>query len=88
MLQRVRDGLGGKRRVNVVHRLDRGASGALLFAYADEDDEAQDLEDRIARGEIGEDQREEWGRGRSATALLAEALDDRHRRVCSRKGMR
>ena len=74
MLQRVRDGLGGKRRVNVVHRLDRGASGALLFAYADEDDEAQDLEDRIARGEIGEDQREEWGRGRSATALLAEAL--------------
>lgn len=26
-----------KKRVNLIHRLDRGASGALLFAYADED---------------------------------------------------
>ena len=25
------------RRVNLIHRLDRGASGALLFAYADDD---------------------------------------------------
>ena len=53
MLQRVRDGISsltaksdddiggngdGTRRVNVVHRLDRGASGCLLFAFADEDD--------------------------------------------------
>ena len=26
-----------KKRVNLIHRLDRGASGALLFAYADDD---------------------------------------------------
>ena len=50
MLQRVRDGIssltaksdddgnGDGTRVNVVHRLDRGASGCLLFAFADEDD--------------------------------------------------
>ena len=35
MVQRVRDTLGG-RRVNLVHRLDRGASGCLLFTYADD----------------------------------------------------
>lgn len=29
-----------KKRVNLIHRLDRGASGALLFAYADEDYDA------------------------------------------------
>lgn len=55
MLQRVRDALhdidtrdtnnnGGDdiptvRKVNLVHRLDRGASGALLFTYAGEDDD-------------------------------------------------
>ncbi|KAL3786494.1 hypothetical protein HJC23_010660 [Cyclotella cryptica] len=33
MLQRVRDATG--RRVNAVHRLDRGASGCLLFSIAD-----------------------------------------------------
>jgi len=32
MLQRVRDATG--RRVNLVHRLDRGASGCLVFAFA------------------------------------------------------
>lgn len=32
MLQRVRDATGKK--VNLIHRLDRGASGALLFAFA------------------------------------------------------
>ena len=36
MVQRVRDTLGG-RRVNLVHRLDRGASGCLLFTYADDE---------------------------------------------------
>jgi len=35
MLQRVRDGTG--RRVNPVHRLDRGASGCLVFAFAQPD---------------------------------------------------
>jgi 23S rRNA-/tRNA-specific pseudouridylate synthase len=40
MLQRVRDKT--TRRVNLVHRLDRGASGALLFAFADDDDDDGD----------------------------------------------
>jgi len=31
-----------KRKVNLVHRLDRGASGALLMAYADIDDDGDD----------------------------------------------
>jgi 23S rRNA-/tRNA-specific pseudouridylate synthase len=52
MLQRVRDAIHDidtrgvpdnevkqKRKVNLVHRLDRGASGALLLAFADSDDE-------------------------------------------------
>jgi 23S rRNA-/tRNA-specific pseudouridylate synthase len=38
MLQRVRDTVG--RRVNLVHRLDRGTSGALLFTYAESDDDS------------------------------------------------
>lgn len=57
MLQRVRDAIQyidsqkaagndsgdqtPKRKVNLIHRLDRGASGALLFAFADNDDEKQ-----------------------------------------------
>ena len=40
MLQRVRDLVG--RRVNLVHRLDRGASGCLIFSYADEEKAADD----------------------------------------------
>lgn len=36
MLQRVRQALG--ERVNVIHRLDRGCSGCLLFVYANSDD--------------------------------------------------
>ena len=35
MLQRVRDKTG--RRVNLVHRLDRGASGCLVHSFADND---------------------------------------------------
>jgi tRNA pseudouridine65 synthase len=38
MLQRVRTQV--QRRVNLVHRLDRGASGCLLFTYADDTSEA------------------------------------------------
>ena len=37
MLQRVRDATG--KRVNLIHRLDRGASGALLFAFAQDESE-------------------------------------------------
>jgi len=40
MLQRVRDLVG--RRVNLVHRLDRGASGCLIFTYADEEKATND----------------------------------------------
>jgi len=36
MLQQVRDMMHG-RRVNLIHRLDRGASGCLLFSFADGD---------------------------------------------------
>lgn len=36
MLQRTREAVGG--RVNLVHRLDRGASGCLLFALAESDE--------------------------------------------------
>ena len=56
MLQRVRDAIHdidsrnagddfdkkSKRKVNLVHRLDRGASGALLLAFADDDVEKED----------------------------------------------
>jgi len=38
MLQRVRDAMGGQ-RVNVIHRLDRGCSGCLLFAFANTENE-------------------------------------------------
>lgn len=30
-----------KRKVNLIHRLDRGASGALLFAYAEDEDDTR-----------------------------------------------
>ena len=40
MLQRVRDLVG--KRVNLVHRLDRGASGCLIFTYADEEKATDD----------------------------------------------
>jgi len=56
MLQRVRDAIHdidsrnaeddfdkkSMRKVNLVHRLDRGASGALLLAFADDDGEKED----------------------------------------------
>jgi len=38
MLQRTREALGGK-RINLVHRLDRGCSGCLLMAYAENADD-------------------------------------------------
>ena len=55
MLQRVRDGLhdidtrdnenAPMRKVNLIHRLDRGASGCLLFTYADDNDDDNKLSD-------------------------------------------
>jgi 23S rRNA-/tRNA-specific pseudouridylate synthase len=52
MLQRVRDAIhsidgGDIRIVNLVHRLDRGASGALLFAFANDDDVNQDIQHSV-----------------------------------------
>jgi tRNA pseudouridine65 synthase len=49
MLQRVREAVGG-RRVNLVHRLDRGCSGCLLLTFAqgkEEDDGHQEDATRI-----------------------------------------
>jgi 23S rRNA-/tRNA-specific pseudouridylate synthase len=37
MLQRIRQAFGG-RRVNLIHRLDRGCSGCLLVTFAQDDD--------------------------------------------------
>jgi tRNA pseudouridine65 synthase len=61
MLQRVRRALNG-RRVNVIHRLDRGCSGCLLFAYAETDDEDA--------GTHGKDQLT----CRNYTAILSQAM--------------
>lgn len=45
MLQRVREQL--QRRVNLVHRLDRGASGCLLLTYTDDDNATTILSDAL-----------------------------------------
>jgi len=85
MLQRVRDAIhdidsrnAGQdgdertmRRVNLVHRLDRGASGALLFAFADDeggggDDDDNDDDDGGEKGDISS--------AKGATANLIEAM--------------
>ena len=77
MLQRVRDGIhsievienkdAALRKVNLVHRLDRGASGALLFAFADEDQgDDNDLSQIKSRAEKSA--------LRGATATLIEAM--------------
>lgn len=62
MLQRVRDAIHdidsrgaldakpAMRKVNLVHRLDRGASGALLLAFADDDDDDDNEEERGKKG--------------------------------------
>ncbi|KAL7530682.1 hypothetical protein ACHAWF_003475 [Thalassiosira exigua] len=48
MLQRVRDEIG--RRVNLVHRLDRGASGCLVLSFAQNPTEDGDSEDADKKG--------------------------------------
>jgi len=45
MLQRVRDAVG--RRVNVIHRLDRGASGCLVFSFADDESASLDSDSGV-----------------------------------------
>lgn len=76
MLQRVRDGVHSieiveneeavLRKVNLVHRLDRGASGALLFAFADE---VEDCENDSA-----EIQPKPEKKVKGATATLIDAM--------------
>jgi len=58
MLQRVRDALGG-RRVNLIHRIDRGTSGCLLMSFAQSEDA---IDGRNA------------DKAKSPTALLSQAL--------------
>lgn len=75
MLQRVRDAIhdidynGDRnvpmRRVNLVHRLDRGASGALLLAFADEEDENDSFAEKSVKG-----------KGSTAQLIDAMASDD------------
>lgn len=50
MLQRVREALNG-RRVNLIHRLDRGCSGCLLMAYADRPEATKNLIEALASDE-------------------------------------
>lgn len=86
MLQRVRDGLhlddmkdtgfDGQnitetRRVNLVHRLDRGASGCLLFAYAKEQNNIDSTQtQQYDDGENGDSNNNEY----SPTAALQTAM--------------
>lgn len=54
MLQRVRDKTG--RRVNLVHRLDRGASGCLILSFAEnsgEDEDGEKVSCSVTRSLIG-----------------------------------
>ena len=57
------------KKVNLIHRLDRGASGALLMTYADEDEDAD-----CADG-INDDERDAK---KGNTAQLIEALQSPH----------
>ena len=52
ILQRVREQMG--RRVNLVHRLDRGSSGCLLIAFADQSDD-DDTDDNTDTDEIDDE---------------------------------
>jgi 23S rRNA-/tRNA-specific pseudouridylate synthase len=58
------------RRVNLIHRLDRGASGCLLFAYADDGVGKDDDASSISSTSSGDDR----DKGSSDTARLIEAM--------------
>ncbi len=67
------------RRVNLIHRLDRGASGALLLAYADSDDDDEDDENdkykhEEKKGGRGTEGRKQKGAASSITAQLIKAM--------------
>ena len=59
MLQRVRDKTG--RRVNLIHRLDRGASGCLVFSFAqtDETEDGEKISCAVTKTLIGSMRNEE-----------------------------
>jgi len=74
VLQRVRDAVG--RRVNLVHRLDRGASGCLIFALANK--EGDDATARLAVALADERSVKTYvALVRGGTALRGEELRDR-----------
>ncbi len=72
MLQRVRDAFGDGKRVNLVHRLDRGASGCLLFTYNEEDtmdyNDDDGMMDQIDEGVVQKDKQ------KGSTAVLIDAM--------------
>jgi len=68
-----------QRKVNLIHRLDRGASGALLFAFADEEDDSTDNNIDTNKIEAAIDQDEttsvkKRNKTKGATATLIEAM--------------
>lgn len=65
------------RRVNLIHRLDRGASGALLLTYAECDDEDDEKEEEEKKdGSDTDDEKDQKGRpaSTSTTAQLINAM--------------
>eukprot|EP00551_Chaetoceros_affinis_P008192 CAMPEP_0203662882 /NCGR_PEP_ID=MMETSP0090-20130426/687_1 /ASSEMBLY_ACC=CAM_ASM_001088 /TAXON_ID=426623 /ORGANISM="Chaetoceros affinis, Strain CCMP159" /LENGTH=831 /DNA_ID=CAMNT_0050525721 /DNA_START=408 /DNA_END=2900 /DNA_ORIENTATION=- len=65
MLQQVRDALG--RKVNPLHRLDRSASGCLVFAFANDDNDKNNSE---------EGENSEFGSSREVTNTLINAMQN------------
>lgn len=64
-----------KRRLNLVHRLDRGTSGALLFAFADNDnDEGHNIGKFDEMHELGENNYGCNGNQKGPTATLQEEM--------------
>jgi len=69
MLQRVRDAV--QRRVNLVHRLDRGCSGCLLLTFAENDGDEKESEcDNCGDGDLPDSSTT----AREATRSLIEAM--------------
>ena len=64
------------RRVNLIHRLDRGASGALLLAYADsdDDDENDNHKHEERKDDSGNEGKKQKGAVSSITAQLIKAM--------------
>ena len=68
MLQRVRNAVG--ERVNVVHRLDRGCSGCLLFTFANNNNDYNDDNDNESEASTLREN------SNNSTAVMSDALAD------------